>query len=1035
MTARKILWVCCLLMCVVLTAAWTHGVGNFSNGGKTQLVLNWLGNGELAFNNELKSSAGWQYANPNDLDANGYPICITSGFCSCAAGVCTISGGINMLADIPSQAELPGNWCVDWTSTGSGNTIAFVSTQYSGAGGSGMSPPWCITPTGYTAKPYPGSNGTNTGSPGLAAITVAITTLTDETSSGWTASPVQNLRLYYAGACTASDLSNYAAHQGCGDYAALQAGEVYTQRAYDANGVLHSEFVGLLGDAKIGTIRFMNWQVPEDGQQTSNVTRYAYERPTTYAFYGGDWYPASLFIGNTANGGSCTVATGANDYCGTCPSGTFCYGAVTVNDKDTVIVRVTASTTTQNISGVSIASEAVVTVSNASAFSSGQKVMIAGVNGVCVVCGGGSGYGTINTAVNFFGPQLGYQAYYTIQSTDTVHNTITLNANTTGYSAYSSGGIIAVYPTFSLNGLTAYPIVDMGGNSLACNGNLTGGLCEWPLTDYYATLVFDAGLGVWIKQGGDTQLKSAGIRNRVPPKLLFQLANEVGANAWVMTPQLSIDSDQGWVTAVATLATSTLKGGLKFIIEPPDETWNFQFPQTSYGYYKANAEFADFDVNQWYGEALSIICQDVAAVFGQANAGKSYWCVGGEHTQSGPANTASEASRFNSTDYVSNGGKHAYNYSTHLATTSYWYGGTAGDVRGPIADAATAADIGTYITGNSTQQAAALADYAANQFPWNISSLVNTGTSSSTASVAVRSNLWATYAAAITVPQIPINYEGTYYTNPIYNYAAAAPVSGLSAASPAVLTLGNDGGGTAYSGIAGENVTLSGFTGACGTALNGNTYQVSAGSSGSATIAFNNLGATCASSGLTGTMTYGGFSASISSLTPANTSTGYLCVLNLTGTNPFSTNLGTTVQPLYGAYNTVVTLNGITDTLDSGYTKYPSINAVTSTTVTVNADCTNATASSASVNMTLPQAFGAVLTAVAASPAIKQYNCCGATSVIGVMNASSPPTVFPSYFAHVGPTSGYTLLFEPDIFTPPSQIWNSVAAYNGGQYP
>src|ERR1700723_2859677 len=198
------------------------------NGGQTQVSLNFP-TGGLEFTNALKGSVGWTFVSnnakpvPTTLDSNGYPI----------PGTIT-NGGLKLLFTIPTQAELPGNWCLDWTGAGTTNVFPFSAA----VSGSSTSSPWCITP----------SSG---------SMTAEITATT-------TGNPLQNLRFYYIGSCNSPALNS-----GCGYYDAIQSGEQF-----------NPQLVKILKDAKIGTIRFLDWQVASSG--ATNLARYAEEKPTSY---------------------------------------------------------------------------------------------------------------------------------------------------------------------------------------------------------------------------------------------------------------------------------------------------------------------------------------------------------------------------------------------------------------------------------------------------------------------------------------------------------------------------------------------------------------------------------------------------------------------------------------------------------------------------------------------------------------------------------------------------------------------------------
>jgi hypothetical protein len=67
--------------------------------------------------------------------------------------------------------------------------------------------------------------------------------------------------------------------------------------------------------------------------------------------------------------------------------------------------------------------------------------------------------------------------------------------------------------------------------------------------------------------------------NGVPLEIAIQLANEVGADAWINIPHMA---DDDFVTQAATLVSSNLAPGLKAYVEYSNEVWNFTYEQATY---------------------------------------------------------------------------------------------------------------------------------------------------------------------------------------------------------------------------------------------------------------------------------------------------------------------------------------------------------------------------------------------------------------------------------------------------------------------
>ena len=211
-----------------------------------------------------------------------------------------------------------------------------------------------------------------------------------------------------------------------------------------------------------------------------------------------------------------------------------------------------------------------------------------------------------------------------------------------------------------------------GSNSLVVGGT-------W---QSFATLVYDATLNAWIKQGGDIARGSAGIDNGCPPELMVQLCAEVGAHPYFVTPPLAIDPATDFIPSLAAYCRSTAPQWMIPRFEGPNETWNYAagFFQTGYANAKATAYGWGADVHNWYGKAMSVLGQAVSAAYG--NDRQKYQVLCGVQTTLGDSasGTASCDARLTSAKYVaqSTPAQSGYtktpasNWVTHIACAQYF---------------------------------------------------------------------------------------------------------------------------------------------------------------------------------------------------------------------------------------------------------------------------------------------------------------------------------------------------------------------------
>lgn len=509
-------------------------------------------------------------------------------------------GGVYTAFDVPSQANRPGNYVITWSGNGTiycGMSNRLVSGSKTSTNGSGR---------------YEFSTTDSRFAIGISAIGTP---------------RVSNLQVFHVS-----------------DEAALNAGEIFGVR-----------FKQRLREANFGVIRFLNWQ----SGNTTNVTKWATRKPTTYVFYSGSEFRGSLYAGLTTNvGASYSVA----------------FPGFELVDKATVIVKFNAS--------------------NKSA--------------------------------------------------------CTLNVNGTGdvniLNAYSTALSTANYP--------------IGGT--------------W---QSIATLVYDATLKAWIKQGGDSALGSVGLQNGCPPELMVRLCAEVGAHPYFVTPPLAIDPATDYMPSLAAFCRANSPPWMIPRFEGPNETWNNAggFYQTGYARAKADAYGWGQDHNNWYGKAMSVLGQAVSTVY--AGDRTKYQVLCGIQTATGAtaARTTSSNPRLASTKYLAQAAAAQTPYTktpasdwvTHVCCAQYFTPSDYGTAQEESAASAYAA-----LAGSPAQQMSIATSYA---------NTANSGAGLYTiAKAAVYYANWKTWALSFGIKKM-CGYEGGY--SPDYTALGKTPVDLLRAAS------------------------------------------------------------------------------------------------------------------------------------------------------------------------------------------------------------------------------------------------------------
>jgi len=215
------------------------------------------------------------------------------------------------------------------------------------------------------------------------------------------------------------------------------------------------------------------------------------------------------------------------------------------------------------------------------------------------------------------------------------------------------------------------------------SGALTVGSNSYPIGGTFqsmATLVYDADINAWIKQGGDVAVNSAGLNNGVPPELLVRLCTEIGAHPYFVAPPFACTPMTDWHTQLATYCKNNGPSWMIPRFEGPNELWNTAAGnnQTGYANTKATAYGWGADYHNWYGRAISTIGQAVSTVYG--NDRTKYQVLCGVQTSTGTsgAGTANSNPRLASTKYLLQTPQSPYTataasgWATHVCCAQYF---------------------------------------------------------------------------------------------------------------------------------------------------------------------------------------------------------------------------------------------------------------------------------------------------------------------------------------------------------------------------
>lgn len=650
----------------------------------------------------------------------------TTGYLTAASGT---SLPCQTAHQIPTQAQRPGNWIIDW-----GGTQSFGIQESGNTSGSTFAPvsPTCSSgySTNYTGTPLSVLQISGTSCKIQIAITGPVNFVILNYNAGSFTGTLTPVRWYHTddNECPSATLLAAGAHFDC-------------------------RFINAFKSA-YGVIRFMD-------KQETNVTNVAFfgdYRPTTWWNYSQN----SFYLPSRMRSGNTPVDSGDHlNY-------TLAFPGFTLTDRAQVFVDFGASTTMTAQSAVTTAFSrvgdntltfatagfpsgvaagmAVGHATNNNGFTTNAVVQsvssAGGTTTVTLACAGATSLGTACANAGLPGPVLykgngsltGYLAdncsgtypgsghpgnlLYTttvfggtVGVGDMIGPTIPAGGafavgtyilssagancwnvsgpaqaiNIGGANAYhpgvASGDTIYFSPTLNVNSTGAIPVYSNIGSVLGNSGTgpsipfvPAGSGGSAPIY----TFTYDQEMNAWLPQQG-------WIWTGWPIALMVEVANLTGAHPWFNLPYLSLDfAGSTFPTQLATYVKANLTPNLIPRFEGPNETWNFAigFNATKYASNKEIWYSGQMsDLYNWYGRAMAQAGQQISAVYGDDRTkyelviGMAASAMSGVNRTYAARNCPfQEDCKMASPEYVTNtGNQPAYHWATAITYAGYWH--------------------------------------------------------------------------------------------------------------------------------------------------------------------------------------------------------------------------------------------------------------------------------------------------------------------------------------------------------------------------
>ncbi len=169
-------------------------------------------------------------------------------------------------------------------------------------------------------------------------------------------------------------------------------------------------------------------------------------------------------------------------------------------------------------------------------------------------------------------------------------------------------------------------------------------------------------------------------RRGVPPEVMVQLANDLGADAWFNMPHLA---DDALVLRYAEIVRDGLRPGLRAWVEYSNEVWNWQFRQAHWAEAEGRRRWGrDSTWMQVYGLRAAEVADIWAATFGAAAPERLVRVVSVQTGWMGLEHDALEAPLWVAADPANNRPPHE-SFDAY-AITGYFSGMLGGDEKAPL---------------------------------------------------------------------------------------------------------------------------------------------------------------------------------------------------------------------------------------------------------------------------------------------------------------------------------------------------------------
>lgn len=312
-----------------------------------------------------------------------------------------------------------------------------------------------------------------------------------------------------------------------------------------------------------------------------------------------------------------------------------------------------------------------------------------------------------------------------------------------------------------------------------------------------------------------------GLLGGVPPEVMIDLCNQIGAHGHFVCPGLACDTPSDYMQEFAEYAAATLEEGLQFRVEQgPNEFWNISFMPTQVGQQIATVRYGGSDtgrINDLYGRYGALIGNLVSTAFGGDTSRYAILC--GVQTTSTPdgVSGANTSRRIESTRHVAAGGTAASAYITDVCPANYW-----STLKLPGTTVGTTAE--NYIKfvrmieqARAWDEGDAAAKLAAINWVFEDENYLTWLDDQMVERVARWHAVAAQYDIGLTF------YEGNYYPGDITT-AACHGIDGVTPGNPTIINISLINGEQAHAFVAGMTCGFRNIGGT--TQLNGNTYDV-----------------------------------------------------------------------------------------------------------------------------------------------------------------------------------------------------------------